>query len=413
MHLVADDVPGLAIRCDEQGQILDCLHDSLGLCLSARAGLSWTRLIDRGSFQKALSFLARLREEGAVFGWELNVPTSEKVLTLLFAGFVDGEQLVIVGAQTDEELRTLYKELTRINNEQLNALRATLKAQAEIAQAEIAQAEEPQEQQLYEEISRLNNELVAMQRELAKKNAQLKRLNEEKNRMLGMAAHDLRNPLHVIFSFSEFLLDEIGEALDPDLREMLSTIHRSSAFMTHLVNDLLDVAKIESGKLELHRCPTDLVALVERNVGLNRLIAAGKEITLRLSTEPLPPMSLDPEKIEQVLNNLLSNAIKYSHPRTTVHVRLRREDDHALLAVEDEGQGIPAEELERLFRPFQRTSVQSTAGERSTGLGLVIVKRIVEKHGGKIWVESRVGVGSTFFVALPYRKEGSVPHGQS
>jgi signal transduction histidine kinase len=112
-------------------------------------------------------------------------------------------------------------------------------------------------------------------------------------------------------------------------------------------------------------------------------------------------MELDRAKMEQVLNNLISNAIKYSPSDTTVDVRLYREHGKAVLSVRDRGQGIPEDELDALFEPFATTSVQGTAGERSTGLGLVIAKRIVEGHGGEIEVESEVGEGSNFVVTLP------------
>jgi signal transduction histidine kinase len=175
--------------------------------------------------------------------------------------------------------------------------------------------------------------------------------------------------------------------------------------MAALVNDLLDVAKIESGKLQLDVEPSDLSRLVERNVMLNRPLARKKDITLRVSAEEVPTMTLDPAKIAQVLNNLISNAVKYSPSNTTVDVGLRREDGHAILSVEDQGQGIPEDEQDALFQPFATTSVRATAGEKSTGLGLVITKRIIEGHGGEIEVMSEAGEGSTFIVTLPIDRE--------
>jgi signal transduction histidine kinase len=109
----------------------------------------------------------------------------------------------------------------------------------------------------------------------------------------------------------------------------------------------------------------------------------------------------DPAKIEQVLDNLTTNAIKYSPPGSCVHIRLQTSgEEEILISVQDEGPGIPPAEMEKLFKPFQRTSVKTTSGEKSTGLGLVIVKRIVTGHGGRIWVESQLGIGSTFYVAI-------------
>jgi CheY-like chemotaxis protein len=165
---------------------------------------------------------------------------------------------------------------------------------------------------------------------------------------------------------------------------------------------LLDVTKIESGKLVLKRQPTEIVRLIEHTVALNQILAMRKEMTLEfVHPETFPALMIDAAKIEQVLNNLLTNAIKFSQPASRVTVRLIRQDSLALISIQDRGPGIPAEDLNKLFKPFTTTSVKSTAGEKSTGLGLLIVRKIVEGHAGKIWVESEVSQGSTFYVSLP------------
>ena len=252
------------------------------------------------------------------------------------------------------------------------------------------------------ELQEVNQKLLEAQRELREKNKELERVNAQKDRFLGMAAHDLRNPLGHISTVADILLEDLDGKITEQQRELLEITRSSSQFMLDLVNDLLDIAKIESGKLHLNLQETDLAALVSQNVALNRALADKKNITLVLDVpDDLPPLTVDPGKMEQVLNNLISNAIKYSYPGTTVSIRLTRQGDSVLLSVADEGQGIPADELGKLFQPFERTSVTTTAGEKSTGLGLVIVKRIVEGHHGKIWVESTVGKGTTFFVSLP------------
>jgi signal transduction histidine kinase len=172
--------------------------------------------------------------------------------------------------------------------------------------------------------------------------------------------------------------------------------------MLHLVNSLLDVATIESGKLELDLQPTDLAALVARNVALNATLAEPKGIGLVCRCDPdLPPMLLDGPRIEQVLNNLLSNAIKFSFPDTTVQVNLARQGKHAVLSVTDHGRGIPEDQVDELFQWFARTHAKGTAGETGTGLGLAIAQKIVEAHRGDIWVESGIDRGSTFYVSLP------------
>jgi len=395
---------GIALLCNPEGVIVEVLQDELGIGERVSPGHPWTGLLDRGSLRKALNFLVELRGQGTVFDWEMNVPHGDRLIPLHFVGIDLDSGLLIVGAKSSNGVMELYEEMMRISNAQANALREVTKAQSERARAR-----EEHDGELYEQITRLNNELVAMQRELARKNAKLTRLNEQKNQLLGMAAHDLRNPLHAILSYSDFLLEDAFDVLDEDQREFLSIIQSSTEFMASLVNDLLDVAKIESGKLTLNLQPTDLSALVEAKVALNEPLAVNKHIRLRRSVNVLPTMIADPAKIEQVLNNLISNAIKYSPPDTTVDVQLSRDGERAVLAVQDRGQGIPEEELDALFQPFETTSVRATGGEKSTGLGLVITKRIVEGHGGSISVKSRVGEGTTFTVKLPLddqRKNG-------
>lgn len=254
----------------------------------------------------------------------------------------------------------------------------------------------------FDELSRVNNEFANLQREMAKKNAELAKLIELKNRILGVAAHDLRTPLGVIMSYAHFLESDAAQTMDERQREFVTTIKRTSEFMLHMVTDLLDVTAIEGGKLTLDRQPTDLVELTRRNVKLNGVLSAPKAIAIELEAPAsIPEVAFDRGKIEQVLNNLISNAVKFSHRGRAVHVSITAADGVATVAVSDQGQGIPEADLSKLFKPFSKTSVQSTAGESSTGLGLAIVRNIVEGHGGRIWVKSEVGRGSTFSFTLP------------
>jgi signal transduction histidine kinase len=176
-----------------------------------------------------------------------------------------------------------------------------------------------------------------------------------------------------------------------------------------MVDDLLDVSAIESGRLSLALQPTDLDALVEHNVALNRVLAEEKQIRLAFQTDgDLPPLYLDRAKIEQVLNNLISNAVKFSYPASSVEIYVSRDQDRALISVRDQGQGIPAAELDNLFKWFGKTSVKGTEGESSSGLGLAIAHKIVLGHHGAIWVESEVDKGSTFYVSLPIPSDQTV-----
>jgi PAS domain S-box-containing protein len=239
--------------------------------------------------------------------------------------------------------------------------------------------------------------------EIAEKNAELAKLNELKNQLLGMAAHDLRNPLTVVNTASAFLLDDASRLLSAEKKhDFMRRINANGEFMLKLIDNLLDVAKIESGRLDLELATGDLCGLIEENLTMNRMLAEKKSIRLDFAPEcGMPLFRFDRGKVEQVLNNLISNALKFSEPGTAVTVQASRANGTVVVSVRDHGQGIPAEDLDKLFKPFGRTTVRSTAGEKSTGLGLAICRKIVEGHHGRIWAESEVGKGSNFSFSLP------------
>lgn len=237
---------------------------------------------------------------------------------------------------------------------------------------------------------------------------QLVELNELKNKFLGIAAHDLRSPLSVVKMSLGLLLSGMVGGVPENQRDLMDRMNRSCESMLALINDLLDVSAIEAGKLDLRLRPVELAPYLEQCHAANALLAQGKAIALRLELEPgLPTVSMDVDRIAQVLNNLITNAIKFSYSETTVTLKARRVGTDVELAIADQGQGIPAAEIRQIFTEFGRASVQSTAGEKSTGLGLAIVKRMVEAHGGRIWVQSRVGEGSTFTFTLPIAGPGA------
>lgn len=388
---------GIVFLCDLHGTVLEVIHDEMGLTDRIHAGKSLSTIVERGSLGKSLNFIIEIKSKGAAFDWQLGVTVLDQAEILSFAGALWNERLLIVAAKTADGLEKLVNKLAQMGNEQINSLRSAMKARADLIKNQ-----EQKESSLYDELGRLNNELANLQRELAKKNFELEKLNEEKNHFLGMAAHDLRNPLNAIQMYSEFLLDEATEVLNPEQLEFVSIIHSSSQFMLRLVNDLLDVAKIESGKLELELATTDLIELIRRGVSLNSIFATKKGISVKFSHgDNIPNVFIDSAKIEQVLNNLITNAVKFSNPGEVLEIGVSKSDSEVIISVEDHGQGIPADELGKLFKPFQRTSVRSTGGEDSTGLGLAIVRKIVTGHKGRVWVESEVGKGSTFYVAIP------------
>lgn len=246
--------------------------------------------------------------------------------------------------------------------------------------------------------------------ELAARNERLEQLDAEKNALLGMAAHDLRSPLGVVYGYASLLAEDPDAYSPEETHEMMQIIARSSAFMRGLIDDLLDLTSIEAGTLRLRLVPTDPVELARKNVALNQMLGASKHIEIHLEAEPgLPLVEVDDARFDQVLGNLLSNAVKYSPAGTRVLVRVRASGGFVCFEVVDEGRGIAPEFLDTIFTPFAKEGATGTAGEKSTGLGLAIVKRIVAAHGGRIGVKSALGGGSTFSVWLPVQHAREAP----
>ncbi|MBN2441170.1 MAG: PAS domain S-box protein [Spirochaetales bacterium] len=248
--------------------------------------------------------------------------------------------------------------------------------------------------------------LIEKEDTLVKANDFLKDLNERKNKLLGMAAHDLRNPISVIQMYSQFLLKGIKVKMDNTEYHFLKTISRTSKFMLQLIDEVLDISKIEAGELQLHIEEYDYISILEEIIELNKVFAEQKQIDLKFLFTTKPYIfPFDRNKIEQVLNNLINNAIKYSYPKTKILIEAKEIDKMMETSVIDQGQGIPKDELQKLFLAFERTSVKPTGGEESTGLGLAIAKKIVEGHHGKIGVKSEPGIGSTFYFCIPINRE--------
>lgn len=257
-------------------------------------------------------------------------------------------------------------------------------------------------QSLQENLIRANGEINNLMRDLQKSHAKQVKLNEQKNQVLGIAAHDLRNPAGLIAQYSKFLLEDLGDTFNDTFLELIRTIHQCGEFMLNLLNDLLDISKIESGRLELNLYKTEPISFTEDLVSINRIFAQKKEQELFFVAEKnLPEIWLDGPKIIQVINNLISNAIKYSDKKTKIHVALEQKGDDLVFSITDSGPGIPEDRLGDLFKAFHTVGIKPTDGEKSVGLGLAIVKRIVEGHGGSISVQSVLGKGSTFSFNLP------------
>jgi len=231
--------------------------------------------------------------------------------------------------------------------------------------------------------------------------AQLSRTNAAQKRLLGMVAHDLRNPLTSICGLAEFLRDGAVGPLSPDQLDLVAAIHAASQSMSALVNDLLDITAVESGVLRIafEPCPVD--TLVAKVVHLAAIDAAKKKIDLVCAFGAGIVVPADEGKLRQVVGNLVGNAIKYSPPGSAILIELAEVGGKCRFSVRDQGPGIPDDERHRLFQDFGRLSVPATGGEKSTGLGLAISRNIIEAHGGTIGAENLPDGGCEFHFVLP------------
>jgi len=250
-------------------------------------------------------------------------------------------------------------------------------------------------------IERDLTDIKKAEEEIRGKNTQLAELNETKNKFLGIASHDLRNPLYLIGSFSEIIQEGVVGGVNPEQKDMLGKIHNASTFMKALLENLLDISKIESGKIELEKQIQDFNLIVRQQVELNQLLARKKNIILHMSLNDMPPLSFDQGAIIQVMGNFIGNAIKFSPPNTEIFIATEKTENSIRFSVRDEGPGLSEEDQQLLFKEFQTLSAKPTGGEKSTGLGLAIVKKLINLHKGEVGVESKLGVGSTFSFSLP------------
>lgn len=383
--------------CDGEGRILELLRRRPGAPDAGRGG-DLREVVHASCRARLAELLAAVQRDGHAVGWEMAIPIEGAPTLFAVTGVDLGGRLLVLAYEGDGDVMRLVEELGRINNEQASELRRALK---ELSGPRVARPAPD----VVAEMSRLNNELATAQRELASRSARLEQLLREKNELLGMAAHDLRSPLAVIHGLAAQLRRDTAELLAPNQVEVLGHIQASSDHMRVLVEELLDVAKIESGTLTLALRPTDLPALVERALRICRELARAKAVTIRpaLAGGPdLRAVEVDGQRVTQAIVNLVTNAIKFSRAGEAVEVRLRGEGEVVALEVEDHGVGIAEELLPHLFTPF-RCGRPGTEGETSTGLGLAIVRRIARGHGGEVRLRSQVGVGTTVTLLLPLR----------
>jgi PAS domain S-box-containing protein len=250
---------------------------------------------------------------------------------------------------------------------------------------------------------RFHRELAATNRELQRRNEEVERANQLKSEFLASMSHELRTPLHTIIGFSELLREELQGPLNPKQRRFIEHIHRDSKHLLALINDILDLSRIESGRVELHAEVFVAAIAVEEVLGSIRPSAESKAIAVESQLSPEHVLRADPIRFKEVLFNLLSNAVKFTPHggRVTISAGTSDEPDFCCFAVEDTGVGIPADNHIAIFDKFYQVGSTTKGVREGTGLGLAITKHLVEMHGGRIWVESEPGSGSRFSFTMP------------
>jgi len=239
-------------------------------------------------------------------------------------------------------------------------------------------------------------------REIQDKSRQLEVANKHKSEFLANMSHELRTPLNAIIGFSEVLLERLFGELNEKQDDYLKDIHSSGRHLLSLINDILDLSKIEAGRMELEVSSFDLASALSNAMTLVRERAQRHDIALEQQVDPqLGEIAADERKFKQILVNLLTNAVKFTPDGGRIDVKARREEDNVVVAVHDTGIGIAPEDQAAVFEEFRQVGRDYTNKQEGTGLGLALTRKFVELHGGRIWVESEPGKGSTFTFTIP------------
>ena len=250
---------------------------------------------------------------------------------------------------------------------------------------------------------RYTQKLAETNRELELRSREIERADRLKSEFLASMSHELRTPLHTIIGFSELLGEELEGPLNEKQKRFIQHIHNDSMHLLDLINDILDLSKIESGRLELRPEPFDLTAVVTESIASVRALAEAKSIPLETLLDVPMAIEADRLRVKQVLVNLLSNAVKFTPEGGRVQVEAGVRGTFVAVTVADTGVGIPPEEHASIFDKFYQVGATTKGVREGTGLGLAITKRLVEQHGGSIHVESERNRGSRFTFTIPLR----------
>lgn len=252
------------------------------------------------------------------------------------------------------------------------------------------------------EYNEAHHELNIIKSELNAKNDELERVKQQKNHLMDIAQNYLRGSLTTLKGDCTYLMSAFSDKMDKEALAVINRIKDTSDSMLSLISEFLNVSVVESLDIRLNLRKQNLTAIIQQNLELNEKLALKKDIRLQfVAEENIPEIPIDSYRFEHVLNILIDNAVKYSLAGSTVEIRLSKTKSEIVLSVKNQGKGLSAAQIDKLFGLYERFSRKGSAEEGSSGLSLAIAKNIISEHRGRIWVESEEGKGAIFWIALP------------
>lgn len=411
---------GVAYILDDEGRLLAHPDFSLVLGGTSLRETSLFRILQSGKpIPTSYLGVGNIQVFGSVtpvpalHGWivvEQPVETALKPVRTLFNMFLGGLLLAMIASgvpgwfiarRVTKPIVQLSKDAVAVGNGDLTR-RSVILRNDEIGQ--LAESFNKMVAELQEYASALEAKVAERTQALQVALAQAEEADRLKTAFLATVSHELRTPLVSIKGFAETLLSDDVVWDRADEQDFLQTIVDETDRMRDLVNQLLDMARLESGTLRLHRRPASVANIIKLTVEQLRPLTVDHPIVTNFSADE-PLIFADPERMVNVFRNLLENAIKYTPPQTPIHITVQVQADTVQVSIADTGLGIPPDELPHLFERFRRGTHPDIPG---TGLGLAICKGLVEAHEGKIWVESQLGQGATFHILLPLLNTGEM-----
>lgn len=392
----------LYLHCNLQGEVFNVLIDDNKIIDIEKLPISFDSIIDKGSMVKAYEFWKVIRDQKFVSSYELNIENgNQEPLALQFSGGIVGDMVWVIAASHNETLEKMLNELMHMNNEQQNLIRANQKELSNVKMKDLAEFD------LFDEISRVNNELINTQRKLVKQNKEILLLNKklsdsnkEIEHFAYTVSHDLKEPLRMVKSFMELLKKNYESQLDDKAHQYIYYAIDGAERMDRFITDLLEFSRV--GRFNSVMEFNDLNEILENVIKLNNSLIDG--LNAEIFYPKMPVVRCQRMAIQQLFHNLIGNCLKFRRTGISpeITIKINEKQGHWVFSIKDNGRGIAPEHHKVIFDLFRR--IEEEGDVKGTGMGLAICKKIVEQHGGEIWVESELGSGSTFYFTLEKKR---------